>query len=465
MMERTDKIALERFLIDTLNGRLRVIQTQAEREGLVETALAEWLRRTLEDPRWEEFRTRMEDADARGAFVKEFLSYGILDDLLSDIEVEDIVVNANQPIHIHHSQRGFTSTEKRFATPEELDLFIRKLVLFSGRTDVAKVMNIELPNLEGRVNLIKSPFGPQLTITKAKSAPLSILDLIRRGAMTYDVAAQLWLYLEGMCIRPANIIIAGGPGVGKTTLLNALFGFIPRRDRVVVIEDTLELNTTLYDGWSRLESGEDFTLADLVKNSLRMRPERIVVGEVRGEEARDMITAANIGKYCIGTIHALTSREAIIRMQNEPMNIPEELVRLIDVFVVLKRYHVEGKLFRVVDEVSETSGMEQEKVLLSHIYKYDYESNVVKVVSTSTVYRDRLAREAGLQAKDLILEVQLRAFLLEQLEKKGLTTIAEVSVFCDAYSRDPDRAVASLGFDRAQLLGTDYMKERRRRRA
>ena len=206
-------------------------------------------------------------------------------------------------------------------------------------------MNLELPNLEGRVNIAISSFGPQLTITKAKLSPLSIVDLVTRGTLNYEVAAQLWLYLEGMSIRPANIIIAGGPGVGKTTLLNALFSFIPLGDRVVVIEDTLELNTFLDDSCSRLESDDELSLADLVKNSLRMRPERIVIGEVRGEEARDMMTAANIGKYCIGTMHALTSREAIIRLQNEPMNIPEMLVNLIDVFIVLKRYHVDNKVF------------------------------------------------------------------------------------------------------------------------
>jgi len=325
--------------------------------------------------------------------------------------------------------------------------------VFSGRQTFDPIMNIELPNLEGRVNIVKSPFGPQLTITKAKSTPLSIIELIETGAMSYEVAAQLWLYLEGMAIRPANMIIAGGPGVGKTTLLNALFSFIPQRDRMVIMEDTLELNSDFEDSCSRLECGEDFDLADLVKNSLRMRPERIVIGEVRGSEARDMMTAANVGKYCIGTIHALTSREAIIRLQNEPMNIPEDLIRLIDVFIVLKRYHVEGKVFRVVDEVSETSGMEQEKVLLSHIYKYDYETKTIKTMATSTVYRDRLARGAGLLGKDILLEVQLRAFLLQQLAERDLKTIREVTSFCRAYSVQPDVTVRNLGFDRAQLLG------------
>lgn len=461
-MEYRNQIDLEYRLVERLYGKIRLLQEYAEREAVVGVELTELLR--LDDGQhFKREAEELSDEDVRAKFIKGFLSYGAIHPLMSDFEVEDIIINAIKPIYIHHSQKGLVSSGISFQTREELDLFVHKLVLFAGRKLVENVMNIELPNLEGRVNIIKSPFGPQLTITKAKLAPLSIFDLIAAGAFTYEVAAQLWLYLEGMSIRPANMIIAGGPGVGKTTLLNALFSFIPETDRIVVIEDTLELNTDFEDSCSRLESGEDFTLADLVKNSLRMRPERIIVGEVRGAEARDMITAANIGKYCIGTIHALSSREAILRLQNEPMNIPEELVRLIDVFIVLKRYHVGDRVFRVIDEVSETSGMEQQKVLLSHIYKYDYETRNIKTMSTSTIYRDRLAQQAGLLPKDIIFEVQVRAIALQRLHELNLTTLRELSTFCRAYNVNSDVALESIGIKRSDLLDKKYLEERNRR--
>ena len=148
-------------------------------------------------------------------FIKEFLAYGIIEDLLYDAEVEDIIINALKPIYIHHAQKGFIATDKCFGSHKELNNFVRKLLVFSGRKGYHKMANLELANLAGRVNIIDSPLGVQLTISKAKMDPLSIIDLIRRGTMSYEAAGQLWLYLEGMSVRPANIIISGGRGPAK----------------------------------------------------------------------------------------------------------------------------------------------------------------------------------------------------------------------------------------------------------
>ncbi len=446
-MNKNISLELEEQLLERLKGKIHLLQPMQEKEG-VSLALLESV---LVNDKSRKFSSEFTSGEDKLCFVREFLSYGVIESLLCDSEVEDIIIHGMKPIYIHHAEKGYIATDKMFSHVRELDVFIKKLLVFGGRETLKRVLDLELANLAGRANIITSPFGAQITITKAKVDPISIIDLIQRGSMTYEVAAQLWVYTDGLSIRPANLMLAGGPGTGKTTLLNALFSFIPEKDHLIIIEDTLELNTFLMDSVSRLESDEELTLADLIKNSLRMRPERIIVGEVRGVEARDMITSMNVGKYCMCTIHALTSREAIIRLQNEPMNIPETLVNLIDVFVVLKRYHVDGKLFRVVDEVSETGGMEQKKILLAPVYKYNYEQNRVTMMSPSTVYRDRLAREAGITPRDVINETLMRAVVLKQLHGKGVHTLKDVTTFCRAYRVDPADAMSRIGLNRNSL--------------
>jgi len=362
------------------------------------------------------------------------------------------MVNHLSPIYIRKTKTGISKTDKGFSSREELDLFIRKLIIFSGRKTTRKINNVELAEIKGRANIAYSPFGPQITITRAKEKPLSIIELIKSGTLTPQLAAQLWLYAEGLGVKPANIIISGGPGTGKTTLLNALFSFIPENERIVVIEDTLELNTSSEENCSRLESDEETTLADLVKNSLRMRPDRIIVGEVRGKEAEDLMTAMNIGKYCMGTLHASTARETIMRLENEPMNVPEILVNLVDVFVIMRRYNINGRIQRVVGELVETAGMERKMVLLSSLWSYDLAKGKFLESSVSSIYRDRLVQISGKSAKEIIEEVKARANFITILSQKDITDIKDVTRICRKFVTDRQAIISELGLKKEDLL-------------
>ena len=262
---------IQNRIIEKLTGKLSLLQTDQERQIVVSEALEDVCGCLENDMILEEVKA-LKTQEERREFIKNFLRYDVIQELLWDPEVEDIIINSLNPIFIHHAQKGLVKTKLKFDNLRQLDLFIKKLIIFSGRTELKKINNLELPNIQGRVNVALSPLGPQITITKAKTEPMSIIDLIDYGMLSCDLAAQLWLYVEGLSVRPANIIISGGAGSGKTTLLNALFSFLPENERMVVIEDTLELNTQLEESCSRLESDENIDMSALVKNSLRIFP-------------------------------------------------------------------------------------------------------------------------------------------------------------------------------------------------
>lgn len=428
-------------LLDALQGRMSLIQPRAERYQLVSSALE----RLYGSQAHGEQLPDLSGEEARRDFLEAFLSYDLVEEFLADPSIEDIMINATQPIFVHQTGRGLVKTPKAFATNRDVSLFIKKLIVFGGRSEIDPINDVELCDARGRVNIIHSPFGPQITITRGKPQPLTILHLIESGMLTYELAAQLWMYVEGLRVRPANLLIAGGPGTGKTTLLNALLSFIPWGDRVVIIEDTLELNTEFLENCSRLESCRRVGLPALVKNSLRMRPERVLVGEVRGAEAHDLMTAVNLGKYCMGTLHASSARETVLRLQNEPMNVPPVLVSLVDVFVVLRKLSRSGALLRVVSEVVETAGMEQQVVLFSHVWVYDHGRNQIVESLPSSIHRDRLATESSLPTVKIMEETSRRAGVLRSMQATGrFTDIDSVTRFCQLFSEQPEQALSQL---------------------
>ncbi|MCK4714398.1 MAG: CpaF family protein, partial [Candidatus Aenigmarchaeota archaeon] len=346
---------IESKVVDKLVGKFSFAQTKEHHKALVREALST-------------VAPHMKEKD-KDEMVKQVLSFGIIDEFIHDEDAEDIIINALNPIFIFKAKEGMIKTKKKYNDLKELDLLMHKLLVFSGKHRLKPINNFHLPD-GGRVNLVTSPFGPQITFRKFKQRPLSVIDLVASGTMDYSVAAQLWLYAEGLGIKPANMLIGGMPGSGKTTLLNALFSFFPTNERIVVIEDTLELNTATRQNCARLETTGELSMRELVKNSLRMRPDRLVVGEVRGEEAADMMTAMNIGKICMGTIHASSAREVVMRLENSPMNVPTEIIPLVDVFIIVRQFYMKGRVLRAIIQISETGGIEK-KVLLSDLAKFD----------------------------------------------------------------------------------------------
>ncbi len=318
----------------------------------------------------------------------EVLGMGPLQRLLDDPEISEIMVNHFQQIYVERGGR-LELEDARFSSEEQLRRVIERIVSRVGRRidESSPLVDARLED-GSRVNAIIPPLavnGPSLTIRKFGQVPLTVRNLIDYGTLSTDMA-----HLLDACVKARlNIIVSGGTGTGKTTLLNVISGFIPNNERIVTIEDAVELQlqqehvVRLESRPANIEGKGAVTIRDLVRNSLRMRPDRIVVGEVRGGEALDMLQAMNTGHDgSISTVHANTPRDAIARLETlvlmAGLDLPlrairEQVASAVDLIVHLTRLR-DGT--RRVTHVTEVQGMEGDIVTLQDAFLFDYSAGV-----------------------------------------------------------------------------------------
>jgi len=313
----------------------------------------------------------------------ELFGLGPLEPLLADGSISDILVNSYSNIYIE--RRGkLEKTAIAFKDDEHLRRVIERIVSTVGRRidEAQPMVDARLPD-GSRVNAIIPPLaidGPVLSIRRFGTDPLKMPQLIQNGALTKEVAI-----LFEMCVRARlNMIISGGTGAGKTTLLNALSAYIPHDERIVTIEDSAELQmqqphvVRLETRPSNIEGKGEVTQRDLVKNALRMRPDRIIVGEVRGGEAIDMLQAMNTGHDgSLTTIHANTTRDALARLetmiQMTGMRLSDKAMRqqiASAVNVVIQVARLTDGTRRVVS-ISEITGMEGETIAMQEVFQFE----------------------------------------------------------------------------------------------
>ncbi|MGI2025814.1 CpaF family protein [Endozoicomonas acroporae] len=314
--------------------------------------------------------------------IDELLGLGPLEKLLRSEDVSDILVNGAETIYME-KQGKLTLTGLSFRSNEHLLNVIEKIVAQVGRRidESSPMVDARLPD-GSRVNAIIPPLaldGPSLSIRRATVDRMSLLHLAELGAM----APQMARTLEAMVRMRLNILVSGGTGTGKTTLLNALSGCIPEDDRIITIEDSAELQlqqphvVRLETRPANLEGKGEINQRELVKNSLRMRPDRIVVGEVRGAEALDMLSAMNTGHDgSLTTIHANTPRDALQRLDNmvqmtglafSQQSLRQQIASAIDLVVQLERME-DGK--RRIVSIQEVNGMEQDIITMTEIFRF-----------------------------------------------------------------------------------------------
>ncbi len=389
--------------------------------------------------------------------VQGMIGYGKLDFLVRDDNLEEImVIGSRRPVYVWHRRFNMCKTNITFSEDKEILNIIERIARQVGRRidQQSPLLDASLPD-GSRVNATIPPIsldGPTITIRKFKKDPLTIIDLIKYGTMNSEIAALLWLFVDGLGVKPANILVAGGTGSGKTTTLNSLGMFIPPSERVISIEDTAELQLPV-EHWVRLETRPpniegkgEITMDDLVKNTLRMRPDRIIVGEVRGAEARTMFTAMNTGHDgCMSTIHSNSARETIVRLESPPMSVPRIMIPALDIIIMQVRFHSRKKgTIRRITEIAEVSGMEGESVQLNKLYKYDpAKDELVPTGVPSRVIND-LSHHTGMSVTELDLEKEKRKIILDWMIERGIRSIEEVGHYLRMFYIDEEALLKKI---------------------
>jgi pilus assembly protein CpaF len=316
------------------------------------------------------------------------LGYGPIDPLLRDDTITEVMVNGPDMVYVERSGK-LTQTDVKFVDEKHARRIIDKIVSQVGRrVDEANPMcDARLPD-GSRVNVIVHPLaigGPFMTIRKFSKDPYTVDDLISFGSFTPQVA-----HFIDQCVKGRlNVVVSGGTGTGKTTMLNVLSSFIPSDERIVTVEDAKELQLhqqhvlPMEARPPNIEGKGEIKIRDLVRNSLRMRPDRIVVGEIRGGEALDMLQAKNTGHDgSITTVHSNSPRDTLSRVETltlmAGMDLPvrvirEQMASALDLIVHLTRLR-DGT--RRITHISEVMGMEGDVIVLQDIYTFDFGAGI-----------------------------------------------------------------------------------------
>lgn len=382
---------------------------------------------------------------------RDFLGYGFIDILIRDSNVEDISCNGSGvPIYVWHRHYESLPTNVVYMSKEELDSLITRLAYKTGHQ-----ISVSRPILEGtlpegfRVHLTLeeiSKRGHTFTIRKIRANPFTIVDLIKFGTVSPHMAAYFWVLVENL----RSIMVCGATASGKTALLNSIATFIRPEMKVVTIEEVRELK--LHENWIPLVTRPSFqlgvqevTLFDLLKASLRQRPDYIIVGEVRGEEAYTLFQSIAVGHGGLCTIHADDVEAMIKRLLTRPMNIPEMLIPMMNVIVLIGRVKRRDAIVRRVQAVSEITGIVDAsgRIGLKKLYDWDAltDSFVYGTRSNgvmSSYILQKISESKHTSIEELLDELQRREAILKWMSKKDIRSYEDVADVVRKYYLNPN---------------------------
>jgi flagellar protein FlaI len=383
---------------------------------------------------------------------RDFLGYGPVDVLIKDPNIEDISCNGvGISIYVWHRLYESLPTNISFASKSELDTFITRLAYRSGHQ-----ISISNPILEGalpegfRIHVTLeevSKRGGTFTIRKVRTNPFTIIDLINLGTVSILLAAYLWILVE----NKRSIIASGATAAGKTGLLNSICSFIPPEMKVVTIEDVRELR--LHENWipmvtrPSIQAGiKEITLFDLLKSSLRQRPDYLIVGEIRGEEAYTLFQSISVGHGGMCTIHAEDVQAVEKRLLTKPMDIPPMLIPLMNVVAQLNRTKFRDNVVRRITDLSEITDQGCFKRLFEW-EPHDDSINLVVPDLKESIALNKIANSKHIPIEELVEDLENRELILRWMINNKVNTYDQVSCVLRKYYLDPCEFFNQVRFD------------------
>ena len=436
---------IKKLLMEEIDVNLKEIETKEKAEDYL-------INKTKETIRTYHIKIPAEAIDKLTYYIiRDFTGYGKIDPLMRDHLIEDISTDGvDIPIYVWHRVYESLPTNIIFKNEAELDSFIIRLAYLSEKniSIASPILDASLPD-GSRIQLTYgnevTRRGSTFTIRRFKVDPLTISDLIAFNTVSSEMAAYLWYIIENR----ASVIVAGGIACGKTTMLNCLSMFIKPEMKIVSVEDTQELNLP-HENWIpsvvRLGFGGEgkkagsITLFDLLKAAVRQRPDYIIVGEVRGEEAYTLFQAMATGHLGMSTIHAESAEAVLNRLESEPMNIPKPLLSMIDVIMVMVRTEVEGKPVRRTFTTSEVVELnpKTKQLKTNEIFSWNPKVDRFSFSGQSQILEENM-RKLNIDEAEIRRELHCRKTILEWMVHKGIRRYTNVANVIREYYTNPKR--------------------------
>ncbi len=442
-LERLQEI--KDFLMEEVDVNLKEIETEEKAKKYLKEKTREIIRNY-------KIKIPKESVDKIIYYIiRDFLGYGKIDPLMKDHLIEDISADGvNVPIYVWHRVYESLPTNILFKEEAELNSFIVRLAYLAGKNIslASPILDASLPD-GSRIQLTYgnevTRRGSTFTIRRFRVDPLTISDLIAFNTLSSEMAAYLWYLIE----NKASVIVAGGVACGKTTMLNCLSMFIKPEMKIVSVEDTQELNLP-HENWipsvARSGSGHEdkkggtITLFDLLKAAVRQRPDYIIVGEVRGEEAYTLFQAMATGHLGMSTIHAESVEAVIHRLESEPMNIPKTLIAMTDVIMIMARTEIGGKPARRVRTTAEIVEIDRKtrEILIEEVFRWNAKEDKF-IFSGHSAVLEKHSKKLDLNEEEARGEIHRRKTVLEWMVKKGIRRHIEVANVIREYYINPKR--------------------------